>query len=122
MTERETGGEIVAEFIEVARAKRRMCNAHKKKCSECKLQENCSLLNVFAYKDNEVKKLENEVMSWAAEHPEPVYPTWVEYLVGIGVIPHEIRLETADALMDTHLLKPICADIAQKLGIEPKEG
>jgi hypothetical protein len=30
-------------------------------------------------------------------------------------------METADALMDTHLLKPIRADIAQKLGIEPKE-
>lgn len=42
--------------------------------------------------------------------------------VGIGVIPHEIRLETADALMDTHLLKPIRADIAEKLEIEPKEG
>ena len=110
----------MAEFIEVARAKRRMCNAHKKKCSECKLQGNCSLLNVFAYNDNEVKKLENEVISWAAEHPEPVYPTWGKWLISIGVIngvhPH--------GAIDTlgNLNKPIPADIAQKLGIEPKEG
>jgi len=104
----------VAEFIEVARAKRRMCNAHKKKCSECKLQGNCSLLNVFAYNDNEVKKLENEVISWAAEHPEPVYPTWGQYFrryYGLEYCKgHEMLLEN------------IPADIAQKLGIELKEG
>ena len=104
----------MAEFIEVARAKRRMCNAHKKKCSECKLQGNCSLLNVFAYNDNEVKKLENEVISWAAEHPEPVYPTWGQYFrryYGLEYCKgHEMLLEN------------IPADIAQKLGIELKEG
>lgn len=76
----------MAEFIEVARAKRRMCNAHAKGCGKCKLQGNCSLLSVCGYSDDDVKKLENEVMSWAAEHPEPVYPTFGEWLEKQGIV------------------------------------
>jgi hypothetical protein len=82
----------------------------------------CGIISISGYSDNKFMELEKALLSWAAEHPEPVYPTWVEYLVEIGVIPHKIRLKTADALMDTHMLKPIFADIAQKLGIKPKEG
>ena len=112
----------MAEFIEVARAKRRMCNMHKKKCSECKLQENCSLLNAFAYNDNEVKKFENEVMSWAAEHPEPQYPTWSEYLASIGVMKPAQPDKTYEVWFTQLYSTNIPADIAHKLGIEPKEG
>ena len=106
----------MAEFQEVIKHWGRMLDSHKH--GESIAFE--ASVPADAFKD--AKLVEEIVMKWAAEHPEPVYPTWVEYLVGIGVIPHEIRLETADALMDTHLLKPIRADIAQKLGIEPKEG
>jgi hypothetical protein len=88
---------------------------------ECGLSNVRSLESCYGKLVSLPAESEKAIMDWAAEHPEPVYPTWVEYLVGIGVIPHEIRLETADTLMDTHLLKPIPADIAQKLGIEPKE-
>jgi hypothetical protein len=28
-------------------------------------------------------RIEKIVMSWAAEHPEPKYPTWMEYLFTI---------------------------------------
>lgn len=114
----------MAEFQEVMRQYKRMC--YGKACSDCdfykfkmSLSHQMACLRFLKEYPVEAEAL---VMNWAAEHPEPVYPTWVEYLVGIGVIPHEIRLETEDALMDTHLLKPIPADIAQKLGIEPKEG
>lgn len=102
--------------------KKRMCNSIL--CCKCDIfhlsGENIS--NCPQFISNNPGKAEKIIMAWAADHPEPVYPTWVEYLVGIGVIPHEIRLETADALMDTHLLKPIPADIAEKLGLQPKEG
>jgi hypothetical protein len=119
----------VAEFQEVMRQWNRICNIIDKTKHICSDSENgyiCPMRNnglcnkpISAQTDSDWRDGEKMIMSWAAEHPEPVYPTWVEYLVGIGVIPHEIRLETADALMDTHLLKPIPADIAQKLGIEP---
>ena len=111
----------MAEFREVMRQKKRMCNSVL--CCKCDIYRLCGadLSKCQQFINNNPKKAEEVIMSWAAKHPEPVYPTWVEYLVGIGVIPHEIRLETADTLMDTHLLKPIRADIAEKLGIEPKE-
>ena len=112
----------MAEFIEVARAKRRMCKAHTGECSECKLQEKCLLFNVCAYSDDDVKKLENEVTAWAAEHPEPVYPTWGEWLNEQAVV---IKIIDNGALIfepDAKMRQPIPADIAEKLGIEPKEG
>ena len=58
--------------------------------------------------DNSVE-FEKRVMSWAAEHPV-VYPTWENWLTTLGVQSFN------------ELSKPIPADIAQKLGIEPKEG
>lgn len=66
--------------------------------------------------DADWNALEKEVMSWAAEHPEPVYPTWHDFLFDLwpcdeGISFHEFITNT-----------PIPADIAQKLGIEPKEG
>jgi hypothetical protein len=64
--------------------------------------------------------VERTVMSWAAEHPAPVYPTWGEWLMSIGVINGVHPHGAIDAL--GNLKQPIPADIAQKLGIEPKEG
>lgn len=116
----------MAEFIEVARAKRRMCKAQNG-CGVCKLQGICSLLNVCSYSDDDVKKLENEVMSWAAEHPEPVYPTFGEWLEKQGIV----KLVNSDRYEEdgrkVYMLlesveNKIPAELAQKLGIEPKEG
>jgi hypothetical protein len=68
-------------------------------------------------------------MSWAAEHPEPVYPTWVEWLKTEGVIPymkglvvvrgddgnfHDGRVNITEKMLDH-----IPDDIAEKLGLEP---
>ena len=113
------------EFQEVMRQWQRMCKSMQEKNMSCK--EDCLLghnptCGELEYASlEEINNAETVIMKWAAEHTEPVYPTWCEYLVGIGVIPHGIRLETADALMDTNLLKPIPADIAEKLGLKPKE-
>lgn len=118
----------MADFVQTMKDWKRMCNAMGQEdeynaCEKCGLKVfGCRAIYEKECNDVDWNRVEKVVTAWAAEHPEPIYPTWVEYLVGIGVIPHEIRLETADALMDTHLLKPIRADIAQKLGIEPKEG
>ena len=46
-------------------------------------------------------------MEWAEAHPEPEYPTWVEWFNSMGGV---------------DCGEPIPADIAEKLGIKPKEG
>ena len=77
----------------------------------------CPQCNAPDIKFNEQK----EGMAWAAEHPEPVYPTWGEYLASIGVmkpVQHDKAYEVWFAqLYSTN----IPADIAEKLGIAPKE-
>lgn len=47
---------------------------------------------------------------WGAENPEPVYPSWHEYLT-------DMYLATWNMIKD----KPIPNDIAEKLGVKPKE-
>ena len=62
----------------------------------------------------------------AAEHPEPVYPTWAEWLNSIGVIIGErpfpaLNIPVYVYQASTKMLEPIPADIAEKLGVTPKE-
>lgn len=80
--------------------------------------------------DECIAQLEKEVMQWAAEHPEPVYPTWAEWLltVGGGV---EKTFETGGYSGNTWvedyetvvvaLDSRIPADTAHMLGVKPKE-
>ena len=81
--------------------------------------------------DYELQEAETIITTWAAEHPEPVYPTWGEWLISIGAarkIPTGIPFELHDGrIVDSPwetvvaVNTPLPADIAQKLGIEPKE-
>jgi hypothetical protein len=71
-------------------------------------------------------ELEEALLSWAAENPEPVYPTWGEWLEKQGVVKTvpSPRYEENGALYYTpmyEITNPIPGDLAQKLGIEPKE-
>jgi hypothetical protein len=82
------------------------------------------------------KKVEDTINEWAAEHPEPVYPTWSEWLYSVGVfedkpIPMPMLSsngDTEDCNIVCHNIatskadEPIPSDIAQKLGLQPKEG
>jgi hypothetical protein len=58
--------------------------------------------------------MELRIMAWAAEHPEPVYPTWGEWLNTYGVV-------SDNFFSNAKMLDPIPADIAEKLGVKPKE-
>ena len=84
--------------------------------------------------DFDYAKMEQDALKWAAEHPEPVYPTWVEWLIREGIIPEKNNgmLATAHdpdtkeivaARIDItpSALRPIPADTAEKLGLKPKE-
>ena len=128
----------MAEFVQTMNDWRRMCMEMKKlhphnPCGRCRLEEyGCPVIRV----DNnavdfcEVEKL---VSAWAAEHPESVYPTWIEWLKSMGVVSYMTGLVVTRNADDGHFhdghvnitekaLEAIPADIAQKLGIEPKEG
>lgn len=53
-----------------------------------------------------------------------VYQTWCEWLIEVGALPETmsaIPSKALDAICEC-ICKPIPADIAQKLGIAPKEG
>ena len=108
----------MTEFSEVIKQFKRMCRYYNgQKCGGCPLYCkghgcNISHCRMLAFED---KKFANVVTAWAAEHPESVYPTWVEWLRQTGVVPHD------QMCFHAWLLTPIPADIAQKLGIKPKE-
>jgi hypothetical protein len=62
-------------------------------------------------------------MAWATEHPEPVYPTWEQYLADLMTADMKADKTDNPNSVENYMRKTrIPADIAQKLGIEPKEG
>lgn len=100
-------------------------------CEECPL-EGCGAIWEMDYiKDWEdfAAKIEN----WAKKHPEPVYPTWREYLKKMGLIKERnceyyercpdginVKTEKNAAILNEKADKPISAEIATALGLEPK--
>lgn len=96
----------MAEFQEVMRQKKRMCQSiFCRKCDICLIcEQKSSICSQYIF--NNPKKAEEIIMSWATEHPEPVYPTWYEYLC-------DIHKNGWEAIGKLH----IPADIAEKLGI-----
>lgn len=77
----------------------------------------------------QIERVEKIIMNWAVEHPEPVYPSWIDWLMSEQVIPddysaaHSMEPGTraASFYVTSKAFQPIPYDIAQKLGIEPKE-
>ena len=111
----------MAEFVDVIRQFHRMCEANVG-CVICPLRgkngesEMCSI-SAFV---NNPERIEGEVMSWAAVHPEPKYPTWEEWLITQGVIKENPNGGVGCPM--PKLFESIPVDLAEKLGIEPKEG
>lgn len=110
----------MANFVQVMKDWRRMCdemNSDDKYnvCDNCRLKDyGCPAIYESENASTDWGHIEKVVTAWAAEHPEPVYETWGQYFkryYGLEYCKgHEMLLEN------------IPADIAQKLGIEPKEG
>jgi len=109
----------VAEFAEVMRQWVRV-----RKATASSTEENVlSVYPLEEYDDALIADIEKNVMQWAAEHPEPVYPTWVEWLVDSGVFPQKMSTIPSVAFntIRDSLSVEIPADIAEKLGVKPKE-
>lgn len=107
----------MADFVQTMKDWKRMCNAMVQEdeytaCDKCDL----GLFGCPAIYENECNNadwnhVESVVTTWAAEHPEPVYPSYLE-VFGWG------HKKTWAEIKDI-LANPIPADIAQKFGIEP---
>ena len=69
----------MAEFVEVMKQARRMCLDYWG-CKKCPLKEDegPSCRFFINEKPCDDAKTERIVLDWAAEHPEPVYPSWKE--------------------------------------------
>ena len=119
----------MAEFQEVMRDWRRMCKTQEdstdidETCETCPLKPGCTAIYDG---DMDYAHVESVVTQWAAEHPEPKYPTWLQWLFEMGVMiaDHSPICNTTYwyVVDDKKVNQPIPADIAQKLGIEPKNG
>lgn len=105
------------EFREVMKQWRRFCKSHSN-CGECEFNGK-GICGEAHLSDVSYADIELRIMAWAAENPESVYPTWYEWLKDMGLTFHDAESSWIGFTERIH--HPIPADIAQKLGIEPKE-
>ena len=122
------------EFVQTMKNWHRMCKTYTTEdescCYGCPVvdlaEHGCGA--IFEVEDStDWERYEGAIREWAAEHPEPVYPTWGEWLEKQGVVKTVFspRYEEDGASYYApmyEITNPIPAEIAEKLGIEPKEG
>ena len=117
----------MAEFVQIMKDWRRMCKAqddgsNRDVCATCPfgiLGEGCSSI----YEDDmDYAKLESVVVEWAKKHPLPKMMTFYEWLTTLINDKYKNRIVDDHDFVAWLDATPIPADIAQKLGIEPKEG
>lgn len=126
----------MSEFTEIMRQAKRLCAAHDSTCStnNCPLDSGEACRLSVDLDGEDYNELERIIMDWAAEHPEPVYPSWAE---GWRQIFPEADIRRAlcpevfgdkyrcDWCYDDNddcdecLERPMPAEIAEKLGIKP---
>ena len=114
----------MADFVQTMKDWKRMCNAMEKlrpddSCCGCRLEGyGCPAI----YEDDnhvDYADVEKNVTAWAAEHQEPVYPTWEQFIAEMYLRSGRTKYHN---ITEWKINERIPADIAQKLGIEPKEG
>ena len=125
----------MAKFIEVMEQAKRMCESFSDgHCSKCPIG-NADVLEcgIMVTSEMDCEDVERRVMQWAAEHPEQVYPNWNDWYrknfpdAEIDITPCTFgsrdRLNCfLEKKCSTCKEQQIPADIAEKLGIKPKEG
>lgn len=110
-----------------------MCRAHEE-CEECPVNMIADMVpsGCLFGSGIDAEYIEEKIMDWAAENPEPRYPTWKEWQkVNFPNASHDIFPCSfgAGAEFDCDEYeccecrgRPIPADIAEKLGIKPIGG
>ena len=124
----------MADFVEVMGIKSRMCKYYDDCSDGCPLDNtNFCALSDESLSERDFKEAETIMLNWSKEHPI-VYPTWTEWLSKQGFVElkdgqfvkqteneYLIECKTVAILTDKAAV-PIPAEIAEKLGIKPKEG
>ena len=119
----------MSDFVKVVRDWRRMCKSYSNTggCGTCPLQENDTCANIETATDDDITNAEHIIEEWCEKNPELVYLTWAEWLIQMGILERE-RFKATIGGFDCRLVhatmpaayKSIPADVAKKLGIEPK--
>lgn len=123
----------MAEFKNVHRNMVRMCDAIRAEdngCAPCPLDGICA--KFITLSEDAIATIERVVTQWAAEHPEPVYPSWEEGWkqlfpeAEISILCPKVFGDkySCDWCHDVNdcdvcLKRPIPAEVAEKLGIKP---
>lgn len=88
----------MADYCSVIKQFNRMCNYYKD-CHDCPMrpigrpedrgkdEAVQNMCRAFAFYSSRV--FEYRILEWAAKHPEPVYPTWYEWLKDNGLTFHD---------------------------------
>lgn len=67
----------MADFVQIMKDWRRMCSTMRS-CDECPMNE----VKCWAESPSDLidsfERRESVITEWAADHPEPRYPTWME--------------------------------------------
>lgn len=113
----------MADFIDMMRSYKRMCESFQHCDDGCPLRKHnadCTYDDCLTFAFKEPATVMKAVQKWGAENPEPTYPTIKEYLWEMFE-KHGVASMT-DKGFDIWLRSTeIPAEIAEKLGIEPKE-
>lgn len=125
----------MAEFVEVMVQTRRMCNEYGSNCFRCPLSASGDCI-LMPDDDNacnsDYAKIEETVLQWAEENPEPVYPSWAEAwkqlfpdaddIPCVACFGKKYRDSNCDLITCVECWnKPMPAEVAKKLGIKLKE-
>lgn len=90
-------------FQEVIKQFNRMCWYYKRK-NECPMGCPMSGVNISQCRkiiiDNPYIS-EKTIMDWAKEHPNPVYPTWFNWVKQQGVVAEEVNLDNISFIVKT---------------------
>lgn len=124
----------MAEFQVIFREAHRMCSTYSGCTDGCPLydEKNCRCMH-RGFPDSGTKtdaEIERIVMKWAAEHPEPVYPSWEDAWnslfphAGDVPCPNQWFGEECPKVLDCSecLGRPMSREVAEKLGIKPVRG
>ena len=125
----------MAEFTYIMEQVRRICYEHSD-CEMCPLYKmhngsGCAL-DYYVSDGVSLDEVERKIDAWAKKHPETVYPTWREWQNSTFPDAHKFIKPCEFGRRDQFnctgktciecMEQQIPADIAEKLGIKPKEG
>lgn len=136
---------MMSDFTKTMKDWKRMCDKMDKDygtdacCTHCPLSlegvviDGCDAIYTHWAANADWDKVASIIEEWAAENPEPVYPTWAEWLIEHGLTEYQGNVfndyrkdgpfvTKIDAVLSKAAYKPIPADIAEKLGLKPKGG